>query len=99
MSIYRLDRLFRPRSIAVVGASPKERSLGRAVFINLKSAGFKGQIDVINPNHRLIEGAATTPSLASLTKLPDLLVVTAPAAAVPEIVETAGEAGVPAAII
>ncbi|WP_119390796.1 bifunctional acetate--CoA ligase family protein/GNAT family N-acetyltransferase [Taklimakanibacter lacteus] len=99
MSTYRLDKLFRPRSVAVVGASPKPRSLGRAVLANLKSAGFRGRIHVINPNYPVIEGMATASSLTSLGELPDLIVVTAPAAAVPQIIGKAGEAGVPAAIV
>jgi acetyltransferase len=99
MSIYRLDKLLRPQSVAVIGASPKDRSLGRAVIANLKSAGFTGRIDVVNPKYPLIEGIATAPSLAALPTLPDLIVVTAPAPAVPQIVTTAGEAGVPAAVV
>ena len=99
MSIYRLDKLLRPQSVAVIGASPKERSLGRAVIANLKSAGFAGQIDVVNPNYPFIEGIATAPSLARLETLPDLIVVTAPGPAVPQIVTTAGELGVPAAVV
>ena len=99
MSIYRLDKLFHPHSVAVVGASPKERSLGKAVLANLKSAGFKGRIDVVNPNYPCIEGIATVPSLAALRVPPDLIVVTAPASAVPQIVETAGATGVPAAVV
>ncbi len=99
MSIYRLDKLFRPQSVAVVGASPKERSLGRAVLANLKSAGFTGRIDVVNPNYSTIEGIPTASSLAALETLPDLIVVSAPAPAVPQIVGAAGEAGVPAAVV
>ncbi|MGE0008439.1 MAG: bifunctional acetate--CoA ligase family protein/GNAT family N-acetyltransferase [Parvibaculaceae bacterium] len=99
MSIYRLDKLFRPRSVAVVGASPKDRSLGRAVLANLKSAGFTGRIDVVNPNYPVIEGVATAPSLTALPTLPDLIVVTAPGPAVPQIAATAGEAGVAAAVV
>lgn len=99
MSTYRLDKLFRPQSIAIVGASTKQRSLGRAVLANLKAGGFKGRIDVVNPNYPLIEGIRTFPNLASLPHLPDLLVITAPAGTVPEIVRTAAEAGIPAAII
>lgn len=99
MSIYRLDKLFRPQSLAVVGASLKERSLGRKVIANLKSAGFAGRIDVVNPNYPLIEGIKTVPSLAALSKPPDLIVVTAPGPKVPQIIQTAGEAGVAAAVV
>ena len=99
MSTYRLDKLFRPQSLAIVGASIKERSLGRAVLANVKAAGFKGRIDVVNPNYPLIEGIKTFANLASLPHLPDLLVITAPAATVPEIVRTAAQLGIPAAVI
>jgi acetyltransferase len=99
MSIYRLDKLFRPQSVAVIGASPKERSLGKAVIANLKSAGFTGRIDVVNPKYSLIEGIVTTPSLTALPALPDLVVVTAPGPTVPQIIATAGEAGIPTAVV
>lgn len=99
MSIYRLDKLFRPQSVAVVGASPKERSLGRAVVVNLKAGGFKGRIDVVNPNYPAIEGISAASSLDSLDRLPELIVVTAPAASVPQIITTAGTLGVPAAVV
>ena len=51
MSTYNLDRLFAPRSVAVVGASPRRGSLGRAVFANLEAAGFRGEIGIVNPKH------------------------------------------------
>ena len=44
MSTYRLDKLFAPRSIAVIGASPRENSLGRFVLRNLREANYPGQI-------------------------------------------------------
>jgi predicted CoA-binding protein len=56
MSTYRLDKLFSPRSVAVVGASPRDTSDGRAVLRNLRSAGFKGSISLVNPHYREIEG-------------------------------------------
>jgi len=42
MSTYRLDRLFAPRSVAIVGASPREHSLGRAILRNVIAGGFDG---------------------------------------------------------
>ena len=45
MSTYRLDKLFSPRSVAVIGASPREKSPGRAVLENLRRGGFAGEID------------------------------------------------------
>ncbi|MCC7348207.1 MAG: acetate--CoA ligase family protein, partial [Variibacter sp.] len=99
MSTYRLDRLFRPRSVALVGASPRPGSLGRIVFDKLREAGFAGPLHVVNPSHAEIDGAPTVPNLSALPTPPDVIVVTAPARAVPGIVAEAGERGVAAAVI
>src|SRR3954467_10805916 len=99
MSTYRLDKLFAPRSIAVVGGSPRPRSPGRAVIANLKATGFEGPLSVVNPTHPEIEGIRTVPSLSALTQAPELVVIAAPATEVPAIVAQAGEKGVPSAII
>ena len=56
MSTYRLKSLFAPRAIAVVGASPRELSLGRIVLENLRGAGFKGPIHLVNPAIRRLKG-------------------------------------------
>ena len=56
MSTYRLDKLFAPRSVAVVGASPRATSLGRAVLRNLRDGGFPGSIGLVNPHYAEIEG-------------------------------------------
>ena len=56
MSTYRLEKLFSPRSVAVVGASPRETSPGRAVLRNLRAAGFAGSIGLVNPHYDEIEG-------------------------------------------
>src|SRR5262245_11581257 len=99
MSTYRLDRLFEPRSIALVGASPKERSLGRKVLANLRTAGFAGPISLVNPKHSMIDGLATVPNLGSLASVPDVVVVTAPAPEVPSIIEFASKLGCAIAVI
>jgi acetyltransferase len=49
MSTYRLDKLFSPRSVAVVGASPRDSSAGHAVLRNLRRGGFAGAIGLVNP--------------------------------------------------
>ncbi|HBN53362.1 MAG TPA: hypothetical protein DD456_04805, partial [Stenotrophomonas sp.] len=59
MSIYHLQTVFRPRSVAVIGGSPRERSAGRAVVRNLRAAGFAGQIGWVNPRHGQIDGMRT----------------------------------------
>lgn len=99
MSTYRLESLFAPRAIAVVGASPRELSLGRIILQNLRDAGFKGPIAVVNPRHPEIGGQATVPSIEALDPVPDLIVITAPPADVPGLIEAAGARGIGAAIV
>jgi acetyltransferase len=99
MSTYRLETLFAPRSVALVGASPREGSLGRAVLRNLREAGFAGQIGLVNPRHREIEGLGCVPKLADLGAPPDCVIVAAPASSVPAIVAEAAEIGVGAGIV
>lgn len=99
MSTYRLDKLFAPQSVAVVGASPREKSVGRAILQNLRSGGFSGSIFLVNPNHDFIDGVRAFKSIGDLPSAPDLLVITAPPASVPSIIADAGKNGVQTAII
>jgi acetyltransferase len=99
MSTYRLDRLFSPRSVAVVGASPRETSPGHAVIRNLKAAGFAGRIDLVNAHYPDIEGLRAVASYDQLSEAPDLAVIAVPAPAVPAVVAAAGAKGTGAAII
>ena len=68
MSTYRLDKLFSPRSVAVVGASPRETSPGRAVLRNLRSAGFQGSISLVNPHYGEIEGIKAVKTIQELPR-------------------------------
>src|SRR5215468_5757127 len=74
MSTYRLDKLFSPRSVAVVGASPRDTSPGRAVLRNLGSAGFKGPLSLVNPHYDEIEGIKAVKAIQELRQAPDLLI-------------------------
>ena len=89
MSTYRLKSLFAPWAIAVVGASRRELSLGRIVLENLRGAGFKGPIHLVNPRYQEIEGQATVPNIESIDPPPDLMIVTTPAAMVAALVASA----------
>ena len=99
MSTYRLEKLFSPRSVAVVGASPRETSPGRAVLRNLRAAGFAGSIGLVNPHYDEIEGVRSVRTIRELPEAPDLLVIAAPPQSVPAIVAAAGERGTATAII
>jgi acetyltransferase len=99
MSTYRLDKVFNPASIALVGASPRAGGLGRAVLTNLRAGGFAGRIACINPRYREIDGEPCLRDLAALDFTPDLVAIAAPARHWPGIIEAAGKRGVAAAII
>lgn len=99
MSTYRLNTLFAPRSVAVVGASPREKSTGRAVLRNLQRGGFQGGIHLVNPNYNSIDGISAVKSYDRLADAPDLAVVAAPPQAVPGVVAAAAAKGTAACII
>ncbi|MFB9262370.1 bifunctional acetate--CoA ligase family protein/GNAT family N-acetyltransferase [Bradyrhizobium erythrophlei] len=99
MSTFGLERVFSPRSIAVVGGSSRPSSLGLAVLRNVKASCFAGRIAVVNPKHAAIDGERAFPDLKSLPFVPDLIAVTAPAIAIPDIMVEAGAVGVGGAVI
>lgn len=99
MSTYRLDALFAPRSVAVIGASPRPGSLGLTFLKNLIEGGFAGALYPVNPHHRQIEDRPCFPSIAKLPETPDLIVVAVPPRNVLDVIEDAGARGVSAAII
>jgi acetyltransferase len=99
MSSFGLDRIFAPRRVAIVGGSRRPSSIGALILQNIQTSGFSGEIAVVNPKYHFIDGVTTSPDLKSLPFVPDLIVVTAPAPAIPGIIEEAGECGVPGAVI
>ncbi|MDH5824865.1 bifunctional acetate--CoA ligase family protein/GNAT family N-acetyltransferase [Luteimonas sp. RD2P54] len=99
MSTYGLGSVFKPASVAVIGASPRERSVGRIVLRNLRQAGFEGALGLVNPRHRSIDGMPSAARVADLGWTPELVVITAPARLVPRIAAEAAAAGTRAAIV
>ena len=59
----------------MIGASPRPTSPGRAVLRNLRDAGFKGPIRLVNPHYDEIEGVRSVRSLDELPEVPDLIVI------------------------
>ncbi|MGA7999618.1 MAG: acetate--CoA ligase family protein, partial [Bradyrhizobium sp.] len=99
MSTYKLKNLLSPRSLALVGASPRPNSVGRAILGNIHKARFKGEFGVVNTHYPEIDGVATVGSLGKLPFAPELVVITAPAAAIPGLIEEAGARGAAGALI
>ncbi len=77
-----LDRLLRPRSVALVGASSTPGSLGEAVLINLEEAGFAGGLYLVNPKRLVIRGRQCLGSIAELPDDVDCAVLAIPGTAV-----------------
>jgi acetyltransferase len=99
MSTYRLKDLLSPRSVALVGASPRQGSVGRAILHNIQKAKFNGEFGLVNPRYAEIDGIATVVSVGQLPFAPDLVVIAAPASAVAGLIDEAGQRGAVGAII
>src|SRR6266481_3525433 len=99
MSTYRLKNLLSPRSVALIGASPRRGSVGRAVLENIRKAGFEHEFGLVNPHHAEIGGVAAVGSLDKLSFVPELVVMTAPAAVIPDLIDQAGRRGSAGALI
>jgi len=94
-----LDVLFKPGSVAVIGATEREGSVGRAVVSNLRIPAFQGRVYPVNPQQPIILGLAAYPSIREIPEAVDLAVIATPAATVPAIVGECVAAGVKSAIV
>jgi len=94
-----LERLFHPRSIAVVGASDREGSYGGQTLVNLATISYPGEVWGVNPGRDLVHGRDCFPSLSELPGVPDAVVVAVPAASVPEVIDEAGRLGCGGAVV
>ena len=99
MSVYHLEKLFNPRSVAVVGASDKEDSIGTAVMRNLVMGGFTGEVYPVNPGHRKLWDRKVYKSVDRLPQAVDLVVVVTPIRLVPDIVRQCREKGCGGAVV
>lgn len=99
MRIERLDKLFHPSSIAVVGASDRKGSIGRAVMQNLIEAGFEGTLLPVNHHHASIMGYNAVAELGFIESPVDLAVIATPMQTVPGIIDTCARIGVASAVI
>ncbi|MEG4058140.1 MULTISPECIES: bifunctional acetate--CoA ligase family protein/GNAT family N-acetyltransferase [unclassified Microcoleus] len=94
-----LDRIFRPRSVAVIGATEREGSVGRTLLWNLIRSPFGGTVFPVNPQRRSVLGLKSYPDIASVPEVVDLAVIATPAAGVPQVIRECIAAGVKGAII
>lgn len=99
MSQNNLNKLFRPRSLAVIGASNREGTVGNLVMRNLLKAGFSGPIMPVNPKYQAVYGVYSYADVASLPIVPDLAVICTPPQPVPGLIAELGAWGTRAAIV
>ncbi len=99
MSVRNLEYLFRPGSVAVIGASDRPHSVGATVMRNLLDAGFEGPVWPVNPKYTAVAGRAAYRRVADLPSAPGLAVICTPPATVPGLVTELGERGTRAAIV
>jgi acetyltransferase len=99
MSIRNLDRLLNPRSAALIGASARPGSMGFTVLKRLWSAGFAGQVHLVNPKHEEIDGHRCYPSIKDLPSPPDLGIIVTPPRTVPGLIAELAQSGGRAAVV
>ncbi len=94
-----LAALFSPASVAVIGASEREGSVGRTVLWNLIRSPFGGTVYPVNPRHHSVLGIHACGGVSAIPEPVDLAVIATPAATVPDLIEECAAAGVRAAIV
>jgi len=94
-----LDPIFSPQSIAIIGATEAQNSVGRTILENLQKDGFEGVIYPVNPKRDTVLGIKAYTSIKAVPITPDLAVIITPPATVPGIVRDCVDKGVPGAII
>ncbi len=91
-----LDKLLKPKSVAVVGASTQPGKIGYTVIENLIKGGYKGKIYPINPTAPEILGLPVFPSVGAVPGSVDLAVITVPVKVVNQVAEECGKKGIKA---
>jgi acetyltransferase len=94
-----LDALFRPRTVAVIGATDRPGTVGRSVLANLLESRQRLQVYVVNPSHGEVLGLTTYAKVGEIPVPLDLAVVVTPARAVPQVISECVDAGVKSAVV
>lgn len=103
MGPHYLNKFFNPQSIAVIGASNREDSVGGTAFTNLITAGYQGKLFAINPKHSEVQGVECFPDLSKLYSVHntqiELVVIATPASTAAKLIEECGQLNIPNVII
>jgi len=99
MPIKKLNNIFKPKRIALIGASNDPKSVGGITLKNLVGGGFNGVVYPVNPKREAVLGIHCFPDVKSLPKTPDLAVIMTAAKTVPQLIGECGEAKINGVII
>ncbi len=99
MKDHYLKPVFEPNSVAIIGASDREASVGEQVLRNIREGGFKGEIYPVNPKHDTVQGLHCYPSLTDIDHPVELVVFAIPAKKIPKVMRECSQHGVRAAIV
>ncbi len=99
LSFMILDKLFNPKTIAVIGASNKKGSVGYTLMDNLINSRYKGVVYPVNIRHKSIHSIRAYRSVKDIAEKIDLALIATPAKTVPTVVEECGQAGVKGLVI
>ena len=95
----KLDKLFNPKTIAVIGASDREESVGYALMKNLIGSNYAGTVYPVSLKHKSVQSIKAYKSVKDIPDRVDLALIATPAKTVPGVVEECGQAGVAGIVI
>ncbi|MEI7498941.1 MAG: GNAT family N-acetyltransferase [Bacteroidota bacterium] len=99
MNIHKLNNIFNPQRIVLIGVTTNPNSVSGKVLINLVSGGFRGVVYPVNPDNEAIMGIPCYSSIRVLPKIPDLAIICTPAEKVLAVIQACGEFGIRGIII
>ena len=99
MSVINLEYLFKPKSVAVIGATNEKQNAGNIVMRNIMAGGFMGPVMPVSNTAEAIAGVLTHPSIKHLPKVPDLAIICSPLDEVPEIIHSLKARGTRGAVL
>jgi acetyltransferase len=99
MTVRNLESTLSPKSVALVGASSREGSVGRVVLENVLGSGYAGRIYPVNPKYADVLGVRCYRQVPELPEAPDLAVIMTPPATVPELIDQLGARGTKAVVV
>jgi acetyltransferase len=94
-----LDKIFNPKSVAVIGASDEKDTVGYALMKNFTELGFSGKVYPVNIRKTEILGLTAYPSVEQIPEPVDLAVIATPAKTVPDILQQCAKTGIKGIII